>query len=115
MQVLALIYTAPENEPSPGSPEFGAMMAGYSAFTAHLRQNGAFLAGEALQGVETARSLRLRGGEERVTPGPFAQTHEHLSGYYLIEVPDMETAQRYAAMIPSAAYGTIELRPVMTF
>ena len=47
--------------------------------------------------------------------GPFAETKEHLGGYYLMEVPDLDTALKYAAMIPTAAYGTVELRPVITY
>ena len=115
MQYLALIYADPANEPQYGTPEFKAMMDGYFAFTAFLKEKGAFVAGAGLKGVETATSLRLRGGKVETMDGPFAETKEHLGGYYLIEVPDLDTALKYAAMIPTAAYGTIELRPVMVY
>ena len=114
MQYMALIYSAPDSGPAYGSPEFKAMMDGYFAFGAMLKDKGAFLAGNALKSTDTATSLRLRGGKVETMDGPFAETKEHLGGYYLMEVPDLDTALKYAAMIPSAAFGTVELRPVMT-
>ena len=115
MQYLALIYSAPANEPKYGSPEFKAMMDGYSAFTAELKARGAFVAGDGLKPVETATSVRVRGGKTETMDGPFAETKEHLGGYYLIEVPDLDAAIKCAAMIPTAGYGTVELRPVMVY
>lgn len=115
MQYLALIYAAPENEPKYGTPEFGVMMAGYAAFTAMLKTNGAYVSGDGLKPVETATSLRVKNGKVETMDGPFAETKEHLGGYYLMEVSDLDTAIKYAAQIPSAAYGTVELRPVMTY
>lgn len=113
MQYLALIYAAPENEPKYGTPEFAAMIAGYNAMTAMLKAKGAFVAGDGLKPVQTATSIRVKGGKVETMDGPFAETKEHLGGYYLMEVPDLDTAIKYAAQIPSAAFGTIELRPVM--
>ena len=115
MQYMALIYSSPGSEPTYGTPEFKAMMDGYFAFTAMLKDKGAFIAGDGLKGAETATSLRLRGGKVETMDGPFAETKEHLGGFYLIEVPDLDTALKYAAMIPTAGYGTVELRPVMTY
>jgi hypothetical protein len=115
MQYLALIYAAPNSGPAYGSPEFKTWMDSYFAFTAFLKEQGAFVAGDGLKSTETATSLRLRGGKVETMDGPFAETKEHLGGYYLMEVPDLDTALKYAAMIPSAAHGTIELRPVMTY
>ena len=115
MQYLALIYSAPANGPKYGTPEFKAMMDGYDAFTAELKARGAFVAGDGLKPVETATSVRVRGGKVETMDGPFAETKEHLGGYYLIEVPDLDAATKVAAMIPSAAFGTIELRPVMVY
>jgi hypothetical protein len=114
MQYLALIYSAPNTAPAYGTPEFAAFMADYNAFTGFLKSKGAFVAGDALKSVSTATSLRLRGGKVETMDGPFAETKEHLGGYYLIDVPDLDTALAYAAKIPTAAFGTIELRPVMT-
>ena len=115
MQYMALIYSAPEKSPAYGTPEFQKMMQGYFAFNAFLKEKGAFVSGDGLKGTETATTLRLRGGKVETMDGPFAETKEHLGGYYLMEVPDLDTALKYAAMIPTAAYGTVELRPVMTY
>ena len=73
------------------------------------------MSGDGLKPTDTATSLRLRGGKVETMDGPFAETKEHLGGYYLMEVPDLDTALKYAAMIPTAEHGTIELRPVMTY
>lgn len=115
MQYLALIYSDPKRQPAYGTPEFQKMMEGYFAFSAMLKEKGAFVAGDGLKGVETATSVRVKGGKVETMDGPFAETKEHLGGYYLMEVPDLDTAIRYGAMIPSAAYGTIELRPIMDY
>ncbi len=115
MQYMALIYAEPGSEPAYGTPEFQALMDGYFAFTALLKEKGVYLGGDGLKGTETATSLRLRGGKVETMDGPFAETKEHLGGYYLMDVPDLDTALKYAAMIPTAAYGTVELRPVMTY
>lgn len=115
MQYLALIYSAPENEPKYGTPEFGAMMSGYMALTAKLKADGVYVSGDGLKPVQTATSVRVKDGKVETMDGPFAETKEHLGGYYLIDVPDLDTAIKYAAEIPSAAWGTIELRPVMVW
>ena len=115
MHYMALIYSAPDSEPQYGTPEFQKMMNSYDAFTAHLKKNGAFVAGDGLKGTDTATSLRLRGGKVETMDGPFAETKEHLGGYYVFDAPDLDAALRYAAMIPTASYGTVEIRPVMTY
>lgn len=115
MQYLALIYSAPSTNPVYGSPEFKTMMDGYFAFTTELKATGAWLGGEGLKPVETATSIRVRGGKTETMDGPFAETKEHLGGFYMFEAPDLDTATKIAAMIPSAAWGTIELRPVATY
>ena len=72
-------------------------------------------AGDALQPVDQATSVRVQGGERIVTDGPFAETKETLGGYYLIDVDNLDDAIEAAAECPGAQYGTIELRPVMVF
>ncbi|WP_054005968.1 YciI family protein [Cypionkella psychrotolerans] len=115
MQFIALIYSTPGSEPPHGSPEFDAFMQGYFALTAKLKADGAYLAGEGLKPVQTATSVRLRGGKVETMDGPFAETKEHLGGFYLFNVENLEAAIAYAAMIPSVAWGTVELRPVMEY
>ena len=115
MQYIALIYSDPAREPAWGTSEFEAYMAGYQALTTALKADGAYIAGDALKGTETATSLRIRGGKTETMDGPFAETKERLGGYYLMEVADLDAALRYAAMIPTAHHGTIEVRPLMIF
>ena len=79
------------------------MMPEYNAFAAWLGEKGWMLGGEALQDVATATTVRVRDGRRIVTDGPFAETKEHLGGYYLIDAPDLDDAIEAAARIPGAA------------
>ena len=65
--------------------------------------------------AETATTVTLAGGEKRVQDGPFAETREYLGGYYVIETENLDQALTYAALIPSAKFGTIEVRPLMDY
>ena len=73
------------------------------------------VAGDALRPTSTATTVRVRDGETLMTDGPFAETKEQLGGYYLINAKDADEALAIAARIPSARYGSIEVRPVMVF
>jgi hypothetical protein len=115
MNYMILIYGDPAREPAYGTPEFTEMMAGYTAANRKMQADGVIRSGDALRGVDTAKSLRITAGKVETMDGPFAETREHLGGYYIIDVPDMETALSYAALIPTAAFGTIEIRPVMNY
>lgn len=117
MQYMCLIYSAPppagSPDPEPGTPEFGAYMKPWTDYTNRLIADGVMVAGDALMPVEMATSVRVRGGKTETMDGPFAETKEQLGGYYIIDCETLDDAIRYAAMIPSADHGTIEVRPVM--
>ena len=115
MQYMFLIYNDTALEPAYGTPTFDAMMGGFFTLNEKMKADGVLRAGEGLQGVETATSVRQRGGKVETMDGPFAETKEHLGGYYVVDVPDLDAALKYAAMIPSVGYGTIEVRPLMTY
>lgn len=115
MKYMLLIYNDPALEPSYGTPEFEAMMGGFFALNERLNADGVLRGGDGLQGIETATSLRVRQGKAETMDGPFAETKEHLGGYYVVEVADLDAALAYAAMIPSAGFGTIEVRPLMDY
>jgi hypothetical protein len=115
MKYLLLLYADPAKEPAPDSPEFGTYIDGFFAASKAMSAKGAFLAGEGLCGVETATSLRIRNGRTETMDGPFAETREHLGGFYLIDAPDLDAALAYAATIPVAEIGTVEVRPVMQY
>ncbi|MGV3616747.1 MAG: YciI family protein [Fimbriimonas sp.] len=78
-----------------------------------IREKGQFLAAAPLQKTSTARSVRVREGRALVTDGPFAETHEQLGGYYLVEAEDIDEAISIASRIPGAKIGTVEVRPVV--
>jgi hypothetical protein len=87
-------------------------MGAYRAYADALREAGAMIGGERLLPAATAATVTLRDGVPQVLDGPYAETREQLGGYYLIEVPDMEAAIRWAARCPGAAHGRIEVRRV---
>lgn len=115
MKYMLLIYNDPARQPAFGTPEFQAMMGGYFQLNQRMTADGVLRGGEGLKGIETATSLRIVSGKVETMDGPFAETKENLGGYYIIEVDNLDAALTYAAMIPSAAHGTIEVRPLMDY
>jgi hypothetical protein len=114
MQYILLIYAA---EPTEAVPEelMAAELADYDAFTAHLRERGAIVAGEALDVTSTATTVRVVDGRTVTTDGPFAETKEALGGFYLVDAADLDEAIAYAAMIPAARHGSVEVRPIWDY
>ena len=82
------------------------------AFGNGLREDGYWLAAEALQPVHAATTVRVRNGKLGVTDGPFAETKEQLAGFYLIEARDLNAAIQIASKIPPARVGSVEVRPI---
>jgi hypothetical protein len=114
VQYALLIYTPEPTDDVP--PEaVAAEMAEYNAFTEHLRERGAMKGGEALDSTATATTVRVVDGRTITTDGPFAETKETLGGFYLVEAADLDEAIAYAAMIPGARHGCIEVRPVWDY
>ena len=115
MKYLCLIYDDEKVWEAMPPAESEAYMGEYFAFTDGIRQSGQYIAGEALQPVATATTVRIRNGKLSTTDGPFAETKEQLGGFYLIEARDLNEAIQVAARIPSARVGSIEVRPVVDF
>jgi hypothetical protein len=115
MQYMILIYSDLNAEPVYGTDEFNKMMSGYFALNEELKAAGAWVAGDALQRTDTATTLRIRDGKTETMDGPFAETKEALGGYYLIEAPNLDAALGWAAKVPAAHYGSVEVRPVVVF
>lgn len=82
------------------------------AYDDELRKSGRWLASEALQSIHTATTVRVRNGKVSITDGPFAETKEHLAGFYLIDAGDLNEAIELASKIPPAQVGSIEVRPI---
>ena len=95
--------------------EVTTMMDGYRRFGQEVAENGAYVAGEALEPVSTATTVRVSNGDRLVTDGPFAETKEQLGGFYLLDCKDLDEAIDYAAKIPGAQSGCVEVRPVRVF
>ena len=113
MQYMCLIYSTEGQGPTPNTPEFGAFMQGYQDFTEKARKDGKLVSGDALQPTATSTTVAVRNGKSQVTDGPFAETTEQLGGYYLLDCADLDEALSYAALIPTATFGRVEVRPVI--
>lgn len=115
MKYLCLIYEDETVLPSRTEEEQNAIMGEYFAFTNELQEAGKHLGGEALMPTETATSIQIRDGNRVTTDGPFAETKEQLGGFYMLECENLDEAIELASKIPSAKWGTIEVRPIMVF
>jgi hypothetical protein len=113
MQYALLIHTDEQIWPSLNEDDRNALVAEYGSYTQELRDAGVMLGGDALQPTQTATTVRVRDGETLTTDGPFAETKEQFGGYYLIDVASLDEALEWAAKIPGARTGSIEVRPVM--
>ena len=113
MKYMLLIY---QDEPSWDAiteTERQAIYLEYRKLRDELTSRGKFVTGSQLQPIATATTVRVRDGKELVTDGPFAETHEQLGGYFLVEAANLDEATAIAARIPSARTGTIEVRPLV--
>ncbi|MEM9516121.1 MAG: YciI family protein [Actinomycetota bacterium] len=113
MKYALLIYADQSEGPAEGTPEFGAEMEGWFAYTTQLTEAGAMLGGEGLLGAETSTSVQVRDGKTITRDGPFAETKEVLGGFYIVDVDNLDAAIEWASKIPNVGYGTVEVRPVM--
>lgn len=111
MKYMALIYTDPTLTPPMGA----TMNEAYLALNKRMAAAGVMLSGSALHPASTATSVRVRGGKTETMDGPYAETREHLGGYYILDCADLDQALDWAAQIPGAAYGTVEVRPLVVF
>jgi hypothetical protein len=113
MKYMCLIYHNENSWDAISEDERQKIYGEYGQLMQDLVASGQFLAGSQLQPITTASTIRVRDGKNIVTDGPYAETHEQLGGYFLIEARDLDEANAIAARIPSARTGTIEVRPVV--
>ncbi len=113
MQYLLLIYGNEAHFGKMTSAEQGKLLEEYGAFTKSIADSGNYKGGNELDAISTATTVRMRDGKRVVTDGPFAETKEQLGGYYLIEAKDLDEAIAIGARIPSARWGSIEVRPIV--
>jgi hypothetical protein len=110
MKYLLLIYT---DETTWTESEREKCFTESTQLTHELHANKQYLGAAPLHPVAMATSVRMRDGKRLVTDGPFAETHEQLGGFFLIDASDLDEAIRIAARIPGARKGTVEVRPVL--
>jgi hypothetical protein len=113
VEYMLLIYTEEEAWARLSDEERAPIIQEYFALTSELREKGRYVAGAPLQPTATASTVRIRDGERVLTDGPFAETKEQLGGYFLVEADSVDEALDWAAKVPAARYGSIEVRPVL--
>lgn len=110
MQYMMLLYGC--DRPESDSPEYAEVLAQVNAFTEECRRRGALVGAGPLKPASTATTVRVQDGKTLTTDGPFAETHEQLGGYFLLDCPSLDDALELAALSPFAAAGPVEVRPV---
>jgi hypothetical protein len=114
MQYMLILNQTAADFANRNDPEqAGAYWGGWSAFIGAMMQSGIVVNGDGLLPPQTATTVRIRDGKRLVQDGPYADAKEQLGGYFVIEVPDLDTALEWAARAPSAASASVEVRPVM--
>lgn len=111
MKYMLLVYHNEENFGEMSEAARADMLKESIALAHEVKTAGQYLAAP-LQATATATSVRVRGGKRFVTDGPYAETHEQLAGYFLVDVPNLDVAIAIAARIPGARIGTVEIRPI---
>ena len=112
MEYMLLFHADPAHLQSLRDTERTNSIAAYGAYTEALVKAGVLRGGNRLRNADASTTVKVRDGKTEVLNGPFAETREQLGGYYLIEVPDLDTALQWAARSPGASDGVVEVRPV---
>ena len=112
MQYLLMLHFPPGHGPQEGTPEFDAEMKRWGELNDELREAGVLVSVSGLH-IDGVTTVRAPGGDVAVTDGPYAETKEILVSFYVISVPDLDAATSWAAKMPSAEYGSVEVRPMV--
>ncbi len=114
VKYMFLLYGRPDEQlPEPGTEEFARMRAEWSAATGTMAQAGVLIDCAPLQPPAAATTVTVRDGETVLTDGPAAEIKEHFGGYTLVECADLDEALKWAATLPVAQAGKVEVRPVI--
>jgi hypothetical protein len=115
VKYMLLIYSDREAYAALSADTQAQINQDYFTYTQQIVDSGEFVAGDPLQGVETATTVRSRGGQRTLTDGPYAETKEVLGGYYLVDVHDLDRALELAGMLPGVRHeiDSIEVRPLL--
>ena len=115
MQYICLIYTDETTEVNVTPEQEAAVYEAYNEFSKAVRDAGVMVSGEAFHPTGTAKTVQMPNGSAQVSGGPAVQTPLQLGGYYILDTPDIDTAAKWAAQIPGAKHGKIEVRPLVDF
>jgi hypothetical protein len=114
MKYLYLLYADESKMPPPNSPQMQQQQAAFGAYYDELDKRGMFKAGDPVQPSKTATTVRVRNGSTKTASGPATSGSEQIIGFYVVEAKNQDEAIAYAAKIPSAAVGSIEVRPIVS-
>jgi hypothetical protein len=115
MKFIALIYGDESNYSEVTPEESAAIFQAHGEFSQAAGAAGVLEGGDGLQPTSSATTLHVRDGERMLTDGPYAETKEQLGGFYALECKDLDEALEWAARIPEAKTGFIEVRPVIDY
>ena len=115
MKYALTIYGDESARENTSPEEMHAISQAYGELTREMEQKGVLLVGEGLYPTATATTVRVRDGERKITDGPFAETKEQLGGLVVLDCKNLDEAIEWAAKIPGAQIGSVEVRPVMVF
>jgi len=115
MKYAFTIYTDETQRENATPEQMQQVSQAYFELTQEMEQKGVLVAGDGLYPTATATTVRVRDGERNVTDGPFAETKEQLGGFYVLDVKDLDDAIEWAAKIPTAQFGSVEIRPVLVY
>jgi hypothetical protein len=114
MKYLYLLYADESKMPPPSSPQFQEQEAAFGKYYEELSGRGMFKAGDPVHPSKTATTVRVRNGSTKTASGPATSGSEQIIGFYVVEAKNQDEAIAYAAKIPSAAVGSIEVRPIVS-
>jgi hypothetical protein len=113
MRYMFTIYVDENGRAATTPEQLEQVGAAYGEYTKEVDDKGILVAGDGLEPSSTATTVRVREGERSVIDGPFAESKEQLGGYYVLDCKDLDDAIEWAAKIPGAQSGAIEVRPVL--
>ncbi len=115
MKYMLLDYANHSESPQYSPEQAKAAIQAWIDVVTEMRAAGVLVANDGLRPVTDATTVRVRNGQRVISDGPFAETHEQLGGYFMLDCKDLDEAIDWAAKLPGAKYGSIEIRPVATY
>jgi hypothetical protein len=114
MQYMLLVYTNEKAFQTMAPMQREQAMGAYIAYTESLRKAGVLKSSDRLRPTADGTTVRIENGKSQVLDGPYADTKEQLGGFYIVDVPDLDSALSWAARCPGASHGSVEVRPIWT-